>query len=307
MAAIFSLAAVLGVALALLWGLAVWAYARMLMSPPRMTDGKAAYRLRRVSPMDVGMAFEDFAVEVRGGKDGERLKIAAWMIAAEGSDRLAVLVHGYADAKVGALAWAPVFRELGYHVVLCDLRAHGESGGEMTTAGVREAEDLDQFLDAVRERYPGRCREVVLFGASLGAAAVAKVATRRGDVQAVVLDSPVPTFLDGALAHAELLALPGRVVVGPAVWLGERWAGVRFEEAAVTRTLGEMRCPAMVVAPGEDDFLTEESRGRLRAAFDEHERKYPGAVWWEPDVPHLLGVVYEGDAYRERLVGFLGR
>lgn len=290
----------------------------MLLCPPRMTDGKAAYRLRRVSPMDVGMAFEEFAVEVAGSAGGggagnggagdrgeKRLKIAAWMIPAEGSHRLALLVHGYADAKVGALAWAPVFREMGYHVVLCDLRAHGESDGTMTTAGVREAEDLNQFLNALRDRYPSRCREIVLFGASLGAAAVAKVATVRQDVRAVVLDSPVPTFLDGALAHADLMALPGRAVVGPAVWLGERWTGVKFGEASVTNSLPHLTCPALVVAPTEDDFLTDESRARLQSAFDAHQQKFPHAVWWPPEVPHLLAVVYDADTYRQRLRAFL--
>lgn len=299
--AIFSLAAVLAVALGLLWALAVLSYARILLSPPRMTDGKAAYRLRRVSPQDLGMPCERLQFEVEKG-----LKIAAWMIPAEGATKLAVLVHGYADAKVGALAWAPLFRDLGYHLLLPDLRAHGESGGTSTTGGVREADDLDAVLNQLRAQYPSRCTRVVLFGASLGAAAVALVATRRTDLQAVVLDSPVANFAEGALGHSQLMALPGQAVVGPAMQLAAWWTGVQFGDAAIEHTLPDLKCPALLVLPADDAFVTGDARRRLSAAFESHKKGHPAAAIWTPPVPHLLAVTYEEAEYAQKLGQFVG-
>src|SRR3954451_9828417 len=82
-----------------------------LLHPPRMTDGKALYLLRRLSPADVGLGFEDVTFTVRDEPSGRPVRIAGWWMPQEqGSDnaggyaggRCVVLVHGYADAKVGA-------------------------------------------------------------------------------------------------------------------------------------------------------------------------------------------------------------
>src|SRR3954451_20750211 len=49
-----------------------------LLHPPRMSDGKALYLLNRLSPADVGLAFEDVAFTVRDEPTGRPLKIAGW-------------------------------------------------------------------------------------------------------------------------------------------------------------------------------------------------------------------------------------
>ena len=53
------------------------------------------------------------------------------------SDRCVVLLHGYADAKVGAIAWAPMWHELGYHALAIDLRARAadQRAWQSTVAG----------------------------------------------------------------------------------------------------------------------------------------------------------------------------
>src|SRR5215471_5916604 len=92
----------------------------MLLSPPRMTDGKAAYLLKRLSPGDFGLHFQPVVFTVRDEQTPQRqpLKIAAWWIphpAAAG--KCVILIHGYGDAKVGAIAWAPTWHSLGYHIL----------------------------------------------------------------------------------------------------------------------------------------------------------------------------------------------
>src|SRR5689334_15757365 len=111
--------------------------ARMLLTPSRMSDGKAAYLLKRLSPGHLGLRYELTRFEVRGQRTGDALnadvlngdvlKIAAWWIAHPAAmGKCVVLIHGYGDAKVGAIAWAPMFHAMGYHILAIDLRAHGE-------------------------------------------------------------------------------------------------------------------------------------------------------------------------------------
>ena len=53
-----SLGVLLGVVAAGLCAILVYMMARHLLTPPRMTDGKAMYLLRRLTPEDLGLPFE---------------------------------------------------------------------------------------------------------------------------------------------------------------------------------------------------------------------------------------------------------
>ena len=153
MNAFVSLAFVLLIALIALVTFITLVMARMLLSPPRMTDGKAAYLLQRLSPGDLQLHFQSIHFAVRDERSGQPLKLAAWWIphpAAMG--KCVVLIHGYGDAKVGAIAWAPLWHSLGYHILAIDLRAHGESEGTQSTAGFFERHDLNQVLDQLLRR-----------------------------------------------------------------------------------------------------------------------------------------------------------
>ena len=99
---------------------------------------------------------------------GPKLKIAGWWIGnPEARGRCAVILHGYSDAKVGGIAWAPLLRELGFAILAIDLRAHGESGGAYSTAGYWERHDLNQVLDQLKAARPAETRQILLFGISL--------------------------------------------------------------------------------------------------------------------------------------------
>ena len=109
--------------------------AQALLRPPRMSDGKALYLLRRLAPDDLGLAYER-AEPHRPRRAHRPAALPGGLVGpgrptrrAADAGRCAVLIHGYADAKVGAIAWAPVWHALGYHLLVPDLRAHGESGG----------------------------------------------------------------------------------------------------------------------------------------------------------------------------------
>src|SRR5437868_6235600 len=86
----------------------VAANALALLRPARMTDGRAAWRLQRISPGDLRLHYSELSFSVRDDFSGRPLKLAAWWIPhPRQPPRCVILLHGYGDAKIGAIAWAP--------------------------------------------------------------------------------------------------------------------------------------------------------------------------------------------------------
>jgi len=273
-----------------------------LTHPPRMTDGRAMAIFRRLSPADLGLAFEETRFQVRE-TSGRALKIAAWWIPNPGAEgRCAVLIHGYADAKVGVIAWGPVWHSLGFNLLVPDLRAHGESDGAVSTAGHLERQDLIQVIHELRAELPAETKTIVLFGVSLGAAVAAGLGAECPDVAAVVLESPYADFRRAAMAHMDRLGAPGRVLQRPALRLSEWLTGSDYDALAPVALIPRLRCPTLIVEAEDDPFLSPEDRAALADAA----RAAPSAeIWTAEGAEHLMAMHAEPGAYREKLAAFL--
>ncbi len=283
----------------------IHALARMLLAPPRMTDGKALYVLRRMSPEDLGMSFETVWFQTTRTPRVPAIRIAAWWIEASmHSAKTVVLIHGYGDAKVGALAWAPTWRSLGYNCLLIDLRAHGESGGTICTGGVLERDDLDAVLDQFRASHEKQTGRLVLFGISLGGAVALATAARRSDIDAVVADSVYADYASAAHAHGKLIGAPLPRLLPFVTGWAQRLAGVNFADARPLDSVARCGCPVLLVHGDADPFVPAEHVEQLDAALaarhnlrDDH--------WIVPEALHVLSLSSDAEAYRARLERFL--
>lgn len=289
----------LGLCLAMVWTMA-WS----LTHPPRMTDGKAAWVLRRISPADVGLDFEDVSFQIRD-ETGAAMKIAAWWIPNPQSDRCVVLVHGYADAKVGAISWAPAWHAMGFNLLVPDLRAHGDSGGRACTAGYFERHDLSQVIDQLRVARPQQTRELVLAGMSLGAA-VAAATAQLSDVAAVVMESPYADFRRAAMIHMDRLGAPGRLLQRFALRLAEWLTRADYDAVRPADLIAQLHCPVLLIVSGNDPFLSAEDRAALNQAVGAHQPEWgPAQTWTLDSADHLMAISADPEQYRRRISAFL--
>jgi len=285
----------LGVALA---ALTITLIARMILRPPRMTDGKAMYLLHRLSPGDLGLNFENQNFTIRDAQTNKPLTIAGWWIPAHlQSSRCAILLHGYADAKVGSIAWAPMLHDMAINVLAIDLRAHGESGGRYSTAGYWEHHDLEQVIDQLKAMHPVQTEKLILFGASLGAAVAAAFAAGRDDLSAVVLDSPFTDYRRAVAAHVRLLGLPGGWLLGAALSLAEFLSGSKFDAVRPIDTIRQIRSPVLIVLGDQDELLDPQELTALREAT--------ANVAVINDVSHLMAMQADPAGYAARIRNFL--
>src|SRR5689334_8486688 len=88
------------------------------------------------SPADVGLAYQDVRLTTSDG-----VSIAGWYVA--GTNRAAiVMVHGLGENRSFPLPVAAMLARHGYNLLIIDMRAHGDSGGDSWSSWLAERDVL---------------------------------------------------------------------------------------------------------------------------------------------------------------------
>ena len=109
------------------------------------------------------------------------------LVQPEPSSRYIILSHGYTDNHIGSLKYAKMYLDLGFQVILYDLRGHGENEKTFCTYSIRERRDLAALIADTRARHP-ELTVLGLHGESLGSATSIAVLENQPPVDFVVAD-----------------------------------------------------------------------------------------------------------------------
>lgn len=163
----------------------------------------------RPHPEDFGLSAERLDVIAPDG-----VALRCWFIRGETNAPMVIVVHGKGNAKAGMLEYARPLHKAGFHVLLPDLRGHGESEDALVTLGLREADDVRLCVEAAR-RLPGvDTTRLGVHGQSMGTAAAILG----------LCDDPAVRgfFLDSGFASLDDLL----VDVGVSVYHVPRWMAI---------------------------------------------------------------------------------
>jgi len=151
-------------------------------------------------------------------------------------------------------------------VLLFDFRRHGESGGDRTSIGFKERLDVRGAVSLVKEKSP-RDR-VVLYGVSMGAAAVLMAAAETDEVEAVIADSCFLSLENVVVHHLKLFfGLPRFPFGDELLFFIERLAGFRREELDLERAVTRIgNRPILFVAGGADRRIPVDVQQQLYRA-----------------------------------------
>ncbi|WP_244224728.1 alpha/beta hydrolase [Corallococcus sicarius] len=233
------------------------------------------------SAREVTLRTED-GVELRGWYVPSRNR-AAW-----------VLAHGLSQTRVDLLPEARVLRDAGYGVLLFDLRAHGQSGGDTSTWGDKERLDVRAALEFARTQPDVDPARVGALGFSIGSAAVAEVAAKDEKVAAVVLLSPFNTLW---LAAAYDFRRFGVVTqTGALVPFWRR--GIQLEEVRTIDAVERIRPRPLLIIAG-----TEESGQPLLDTLFTQVGPY-AQTWRIPGASHGNFTATAPEEYPRRLRAF---
>jgi|HubBroStandDraft_2_1064218.scaffolds.fasta_scaffold257929_2 pimeloyl-ACP methyl ester carboxylesterase len=244
-------------------------------------------------------------VEV-SARDG--IVLRAWLLAPTTPNGNAVVIlHGIADSRASQLGLAGMFLDHGYAVLAPDSRAHGESGGDLTTYGLLEADDLHRWVSwLIDDRQPGHIFGV---GESLGGAVLIESLAIEPRFSAIVADSSFSSFERIAQDRvAEKFPLPpriGRLLAVPPIWAGFLYARLRYgldlRAASPEAALARSTTPVLLIH-GLGDRLTPPEHSKILAARN---RRW-AELWLVPGAGHTGAFAAAPLEFEDRVLGFFG-
>jgi alpha-beta hydrolase superfamily lysophospholipase len=194
-----------------------------------------------------GLPFEEISAP---GRDG--LTLAGWIIPVEDADTTVVIFHGYNSEKSGLLPEARLFNQMGFETLLVDFPGAGGSPGFVTSLGIYEALDVAAVFDWVKKERPDH--RVVLYGHSMGAAAVMRAMAKHGvrpDV--AVIESGFDTLLGAIRNRFRLAGLPP----SPAAEILLFWGSVQLRANGFAHRpidfAADITAPTMIIHGKKDD------------------------------------------------------
>jgi hypothetical protein len=276
------------------WALHPW---RRVLTPEAEAQAQQVAALNHAVLTEVAVTAGDGAI------------LRAWSIRPlQGNGDAVILLHGVADNRMGMLGYADMLLRHGYAVLLPDARRHGESGGELATYGIKEADDIRRWYDWLEQAERPRCIDGL--GNSMGAALLLESLPAAPGFCAVVVESPFANFREASYDRlAERLyagAWLGRTLLRPVVETGflfARWKyGLDMEQVSPENAVAASHVPVLLIH-GRKDINLPPRHSQMIVA---HNRtRIPALVLWEPArAVHTGAAAAEPEEYERRVIGW---
>lgn len=236
--------------------------------------------------------------------DGARLH-ALYAEAPAPTPRTAVIVHGYTDCAVRMLMIGYLYhRDLGFNILLPDLRYHGASDGRAIGMGWPDRLDVLRWMEVADRRFGGRTRMVV-HGISMGAATTMMVSGEElpACVKCFVEDCGYTSVRDEFRKELrDQFSLPAFPLLPAASALCAAKYGWNFGEASALRQVAKCRLPMLFIHGDADRFVP------TWMVYPLFEAK-PGEkeLWIVPGATHATSYRDYPEEYARRVGEFVGR
>ncbi len=145
-------------------------------------------------PSDYGLISEDVSLRTEDG-----VTLAGWYLKAPESEKTIYLLHGNAGNIADRLFKAAEWVKRGYSVFLLDYRGYGASEGKIESENDLYA-DARAGLVWLRNQKKLSNSEIVLYGESIGTAAMVELASKE-HFFTLILESPFTSFKEVTKVH----------------------------------------------------------------------------------------------------------
>ena len=228
------------------------------------------------TPADLSLAYETHHFA-----SPNATPLEAWYIPGNDALPLMVLFHGYAASKASLLSAAQVLHELGLATLLVDFYGSGGSSGTGTTIGMKEADDVVATVDYTRWKWPNR--KVVLYGISMGGAAVLRaVGTAKINPNAVIVEATFDRLLNAGKSRFRAMGLPPSLFAALLIFWGSMQTGSNLFLHNPADYARSVNCPTLILHGEQDERATLDQARAIARAMGQNARFVSFA-----GVPHM--------------------
>ncbi len=219
--------------------------------------------------------------------------LAAWYTPprAEGNHAVILIAHGYSASRPEAIY--VMLAQHGYGVLAWDFRAHGKSGGDVSTLGYYEQLDLEAALDYALAQP--NVQHIGGWGGSMGAATLILTAGKRPEIEAVVSDSSFTSLAEALHPNAQIKFMQ------PFMLFFWEWSsGVNINKVSPLDEIENIGPRAVFIIDG-----WERNAGMLNTShrlFDA--AREPKQIWVEEGVQHLGMYSSHSEEYTGKVIAF---
>jgi len=190
-------------------------------------------------------------------KSSDGLILHGLWVPAEFANGTMILVHGYRSSQLIDFGFVlDYYHNEGYNLLLPDQRCHGKSEGRYITFGIKESDDILQWIEYHNFAFGEYA--VVLCGLSMGASTIMYLADEQmpHNVKGMIADC-------GFTSPKEIIGTVYKTVThlppGPSLWvtdiLARIFAGFHLSQKDTRVTLAKNRLPILFVHGLDDDYV----------------------------------------------------
>lgn len=220
------------------------------------------------------------------------------------TDKTVVIAHGYHGNGQSMIAYAKIFQDLGFNILLPDNRAHGESAGEWINFGWLDRLDYRDWCLELVDRL-GCDSEIILFGVSMGGAIVMMMSGEElpVQVQGIIEDCGYSTLHEQLAYRAKVeFKLPAFPVIPIASLINRALLGFGVNDVNSLQALQQNTRPIFFIHGADDQYVPTKM---CYQNFDA--TSAPKEMWIVPNADHGEALAVNPNEYQHRIAEFLRR
>jgi hypothetical protein len=266
-----------------------------------MTTTQVALAKERVKRL--GAAITEVTISATDG-----ITLRGWFVQAGHTlGSTVLLLHGVTDNRLGMAGYAELLLRNGYNVLMPDARAHGESGGDIASYGLREAMDVHDWVDWLETTHPANC--VFGLGESMGAAILLQSLQYENRFCTVVAESAFSDFREAAYDRVgEFLGrgpLLGQTLLRPmiesAIFYSRARYGLEFNEVSPRQAVSLAKTPVLLIHGLSDATIRPRNSLAIAVSSPDYVE-----LWIVPGAGHCGAWSRQPQEFESRLLNWYG-